>query len=221
MRRLELNENTQYTCLASAIAILGAGGTVVVPTDTVYGLAGHIKLPKAIQAIFDIKGRPANNPLPIFVNSIEEVEKVAYAPDNRTKRFLDRIWPGKVTCVLPARGWLSKEILGVPKFGLGTAPRGLTVGVRVPKYHFLNKLLEAFKEPLSGTSANVSGHGPFTRVDDLIRDFEKLPIRPDLIIDAGDLKDSKPSTLVDVTVWPPEILREGAVSRKEIESLYY
>ena len=221
MRRLELNENTQYTCLASAIAILGAGGTVAVPTDTVYGLAGHVKNPKAIEAIFAIKGRPANNPLPILVNSIEEIEKVAFVPDDRVKRFLDRIWPGKVTCVLPARGWLPKEILGVPKLGLETKPRGLTVGVRVPKYRFLNKLLEAFHEPLSGTSANVSGRGPYTKIEDLINDFEKLPMRPDLIIDAGDLLGSKPSTLVDATVWPPEILRDGAVSKKELESLYY
>ncbi len=216
-----MNENTQYTCLASAIAILGAGGTVVVPTDTVYGLAGHVKSQKAIEAIFALKGRPADNPLPVLINSIEEIEKVAFVSDDRARRFLDRVWPGRITCVLPARGWLPKEILGVPKFGLGTEPRGLTVGVRVPKYHFLNKLLEAFKEPLFGTSANVSGHGPFAKIADLISDFEKLPVRPDLIIDAGDLPSSKPSTVVDATFWPPEILREGAVSRKEIESLYY
>lgn len=221
MRRLELNDNTQYSCLASAIAILGAGGTVVVPTDTVYGLAGYVKNPKAIEAIFAIKGRPANNPLPILVNSIEEIEKVAFVPDDQVKKFLDRIWPGKITCVLPARGWLPKEILGVPKSGLEARPRGLTIGVRVPKYHFLNKLLEAFKEPLSGTSANVSGRGPYTKIEDLISDFEKLPMRPDLIIDAGDLPDSKPSTLIDVTCSPPEIMREGAVSRRELESLYY
>lgn len=179
-------------------AILKNDGAIVVPTDTVYGLAANALSQKAVQKIFKIKGRKQGKPLPIFISSLEMIDKVADARSEQAKDMIKKVWPGKATLILPARGWLPMEIRG---------DGGLTIGVRIPNHSWLRQLIDKFGGPITGTSANVSGFPPHTRIKEVIEEFEKLPLKPDLIIDAGDLVPCEPSAVLDCTVYPPEVLR--------------
>ena len=182
------------------VSTLEVGGVLAVPTDTIYGLAADALNPQAVQKIFEIKGRPEEKALPIFVGSVEEAEKLAEI-DERRKKFLEKVWPGKVTCVLAAK-----------KSG--------TVALRIPNHDFILKLLRGFGGPLTGTSANVSDKPGHTKISEVLSEWQTLNVdhQPDIIVDAGDLPESLPSTVVDLTLWPPEILRQGAVSEKELLS---
>lgn len=154
--------------LEEAVRILKAGGVVEIPTDTVNGFVCDYYNKAAEEEIFKIKKRPKDKILPIFVSSIDEVKKIVPVSE-RQEKFLKKVWPGKVTCVL-------KKEVG---------------GFRIPNDEFVLEILKKFGGPLSQTSANISGKPP-----------------------VGGL----PSTVVDLTVWPPKILREGAVSEEEIMS---
>lgn len=185
-------------------------GVVVVPTDTVYGLAADAGNEKAVRKVFEIKGRVKDKKLPVFVSSLEMLSpspnSVLPEPSSDLERegrlggFLKKVWPGKITCVFNAKN-------------------GGTIGVRMPNHDLVLKIIEKFGGPITGTSANVSGKPEHTKIDELIKEFKGLKVKPDLILDAGDLPPSKPSTVLDCTIWPPKILREGAVSKEELEKL--
>lgn len=192
--------------LEEVIRALKNGGVVVIPTDTIYGLVADARNSEALRRIFEIKGRPEEKSLPIFVASIEEAEKFAEI-NERQRKFLASVWPGKVTCVLRLR----REV-ELPE---GSSTSG-NVALRVPKHDFALKLLKEFGGPLTGTSANLAGRPGHTKIAELLAEFENAPATPDLIIDAGNLLESLPSTVVDLTQDFPKILREGAVSTAEI-----
>lgn len=206
MERVLLPSKWDFGYFVKIVSVLKEGGAVVCPTDTVYGLLGDAKNQEAVNRIFAIKGRGGAKALPVFVNSYKMLDEVAYVNDENVKSFLRKSWPGQITCVLPSRGWMSLELRG----------SGLSIGVRMSGYPFIFKLLEAFGGPLIGTSANLSGKEPYTKIEDVVSEFKKMPLKPDLVIDAGDLPQSPPSTVVDLTQWPPKILRQGAVSKEEI-----
>jgi len=184
-----------------AVEIISSGGAVVVPTDTVYGLAADAGNEGAVKKVFEIKGRPEGKALPVFISSFEMFEKIALAKDGRVLDFLKKAWPGKITCVLQAKN-------------------GGTVGVRMPDFDFILKMIEKFGGPVTGTSANVSGGKEFTKIGGLIKEFQSFKVKPDLILDAGDIQPSKPSTVLDCVSWPPKILREGAVNESELKKLF-
>lgn len=191
----------------SLAAILKNDGAIVVPTDTVYGLAANALSQKAVQKIFKIKGRKQGKPLPIFISSLETIDKVADARSEQARDMIKKVWPGKATLILPARGWLPMEIRG---------DGGLTIGVRIPNHPWLRQLIDKFGGPITGTSANVSGFPPHTKIKELIEEFNKLPFKPDVIVDAGALPESQSSAVIDCTVSPPKILRKGEISLNEL-----
>ena len=128
------------------------------------------------------------------------LDKIADIKDEKIKEFLKQVWPGKITCVLPTKD-------------------GGTIGVRMPNHDLILKIIEKFGGPIAGTSANVSGEKEHTKIGELIEEFKNLKVQPDLILDAGDLTLSKPSTVLDCTTRPPKILREGAVSEEELKKM--
>lgn len=205
--------------LRNVLQVLKSGGTAVIPTDTVYGLAADALHSEAVRRVFAIKTRQGKNPLPVFVASLEKAEELARIENGKVREFLEKVWPGKVSCVLKAR----KEVPQAIKAADGT------IALRIPNHDFALNLLRAFGRPLTGTSANISGIPPHTKIQELIEEFEKAELKPDLIIDAGDLPESLPSTVVDLTSWPPhlrqgyggqaKILREGAVSKEELKAI--
>lgn len=170
------------------------GKVLVFPTDTVYGLIADATNKKAIEKIFKIKKRPLRNPIPIFVKDIKAAKKFVYFKKDQEK-FSRKVWPGKVTLVLKRK---KAKIYGVDK---------KTVGLRIPNYKFLNQLLLIINRPLTGTSANISGKLPSTKIREVLKQFKNQKHQPDLIIEAGDLPKSRPSTIIDLTTKPAKILR--------------
>lgn len=191
-----------------AIAVLQNGGVIVIPTDTVYGLACDAMNENAIQRIFEIKMRSREKALPIFVSNTVMLEQVARVSPEMSA-MLSQLWPGALTAVLLAQSTIP-EILH----------RGTNaIGVRMPKYQFDLNLVEQFGGPLAVTSANISGKGSCIKIQDVINSFHG-GIEPDLVVDAGDLPDSIASTVADFTKTPPVILREGPVLELDILALW-
>lgn len=169
------------------VSALENGAVLVLATDTVYGLVCDANNEKSLEKIFLIKNRDKSKPLLTFVDSVATAKNIALI--NKTQKiFLNRVWPGQVTAILGAKKKLS-----------GFISKGKTVGVRIPNYEFLKIVLEKFKKPLAQTSANISGKGANTSITDVIKQFENQKIKPDLIIDSGDLPNREPSIIIDIT----------------------
>jgi len=196
-------------CLLEAAAVLRGGGTVVYPTDTVYGLGANALDAKAIEWVFRVKNRPGDKPLPIAVRDVPMAREVTMLSD-KAEAFLHRVWPGAVTAVVHKRAHLPDILTG----GL------TTVGVRQPKSDFLNRLFEKVAFPITSTSANPSGEDAACAIGELAHRLQSLRYLPDLIIDAGDLPESPPSTVVDITGAEPRILRAGPVSSEELFDIF-
>ena len=176
---------------------LKKGKVIICPTDTVYGLIADATNKKAVEKIFKIKKKPTNKPIPIFVRDIKMARKLAKI-DKKQEMFLKSVWPGKVTVVLKAKNRKFPKGIGKPK---------KEIGLRVPDYEIINQLLRLCNRPLTGTSANISGKPASTKIKEVLKQFKNQKYQPDLIINAGNLPKSKPSTVIDLTISPPKILR--------------
>jgi len=183
------------------------GKVAVVPTDTVYGLTADATNQKAIAKIIKIKKRQSNKPLPVFVKDFKMAKRVALINKRQTK-ILKKIWPGKVTAVLTR-----KETSLLPS-ALFAGKK--TIGLRIPDYKLINLLLDILNIPLIGTSANLSGGPEPVKIKEILDQFENQKTKPDIVVDAGDLKIKKPSTVVDLTGKEIKIIREGAISKKSL-----
>lgn len=188
-----------------AVSVLKNGGVIVVPTDTVYGLAADALNEQAVERVFAIKMRNIDQPLPVLVSDFSMMDKVAVVAPS-TKKQIEAC--GSVTAVLPARGWMPLNVRGGQ----------LTIGVRIPTHPFLLQLLRGFGGPLTGTSANTSGRGPYYHIHDIIEEFEGGE-EPDLVIDAGDLPHNSVSAVIDFTKTPLLLLRSGPVPKDVLMKL--
>ena len=185
------------------------GGVIIFPSDTVYGLICDATNEKAVKKLFGIKKRTFQKPTPVFIRNIKIAKKIAKI-DGKTEEFLKKIWPGKVTVVLKAKKKFPKGVLG----------KNNSIGLRIPRYKILNKLLSIINCPLSATSANISGKPASTKIKEVIKQFEDKKPQPDFIIDAGNLKPSKLSTVVDLTSSKIKILRVGAIKKETLQKLF-
>lgn len=190
--------NEQIDVAAKAIE---KGKVLILPTDTVYGMITDAKNEKAVKKIFKIKGREFQKTLPVFVKDIKMAKEFALI-DKKREKFLNKVWPGKTTVVLRIR----PEAKNLLKFGVVSSDE--KIGLRIPKYKLINLLLEKLNFPLTGTSANVSGKPPSAKIADILEQFKNRNHQPDLAIDVGDLPRSKPSKVLDLTVFPPKVLRK-------------
>ncbi len=203
-----LSADDRERALAETERIVRSGGVVAVPTDTVYGLIGSAADAGAIQKIFQIKQRPDEKALPVFVRSVAEARRLAYIADEKA-RFLERVWPGAVTVIFHHKEKLPKILTG----GRGT------MGLRIPDFPFLRELLGRVDFPLAQTSANMSGMPPARDADELAAYFESAPARPDAIVDGGRIEGG-PSAVVDYTGDRPLVVRAGRFSRADLERLF-
>lgn len=197
MRIIQVDLNKDYSdVIREAVNVLNYGGVIVYPTDTLYGLGANALNDVAIRKVFRIKERSFSKPLPMIVRDYLWAKELAeIKPKNEA--ILKKVWPGKVTAVLP-----KKDIV----------PDALTsefnsVGIRVPDHVFTDKLLAKFGYPLTSTSANISGQVPTNDINKIIEIFSKSTEKPDLIIDAGILSKSEPSMVIDLTGDKPKVLR--------------
>jgi L-threonylcarbamoyladenylate synthase len=185
------------TVLAAAARVLAGGGIVGFPTETFYALGVAALDAGAARRSFDLKGRPRSSPLLVLVDSVEMAERIAEIPE-RARSLIARHWPGPLTLVLPARPGLPDEV---------TASTG-TVGVRLSAHPVARGLVAALGAPVTAPSANLSGASPPTVAADVVRAFGE---RIELVLDGGATAGGPPSTVLDVTVEPPRVIRAGAV----------
>lgn len=206
-----LNEDSIDTkVLEDAGRVLRSGGLVVFPTETVYGLGGNALNPEAAKKIFEVKGRPQDNPLIVHVADFNIDELVDEIP-GVAKKLMDRFWPGPLTLIL-------KKSDLVPE----TTSAGLdTVGIRMPANKIARELIKEARVPIAAPSANISGRPSPTEVE---RCIEDLGNKVEYII-GGDKSDvGVESTIVDCTVIPPCVLRPGGITLemlKEIDEKIY
>ena len=185
---------------AELVAALRSGAPILVPTDTVYGIAADPAVPGAVARVFALKGRPEHSPLPVLGADLHALEHVARF-DDRSLALASAFWPGPLTMVLRrAEGFT---------FDLGGRETG-TVAVRVPRSEPLRELL-ALTGPLAVTSANPSGEAPAGSAEEASAMFEEL-----LVLEGED-GAGEASTVVSLT-GAPEILRAGSVSLADIEN---
>lgn len=186
-----------------AAEIVRAGGVVVYPTSLLYGLGADATRAAAVKRIFDIKQRMPEKPVSVLINRIEDLPGLVAGIPDVARSIMDRLWPGKVTLVFHASAALPGNL---------TANTG-KIGIRLPLHPAARMLLEDLEIPLTATSANLSGSPGCARITELP---ESIIRAADLIVNAGPLPGGIGSTVVDVTVDPPQILREGAVPARAI-----
>ena len=189
--------------IAEASAVIKKGGVVVFPTRCLYGLAADATNPDAVERIFEVKQRPQHNPIPVLIDSKNQLEKLVEKIPPYAEAIMAAFWPGRVTLVFAARNSLPVRL---------TAQTG-KIGVRLAGHPVAAALAKQSECPISGTSANISGSPGCYRLPDL---DAQIAGQVDLILNAGRLQGGVGSTVVDVTEEPPRILREGVVTTDEI-----
>lgn len=183
--------------IAEAARALARGGVVAFPTETFYGLGVAALDVAAVRRLFALKGRPASRPILVLVDGPARVDTLAEVSET-ARALMARHWPGALTLVLPARAVVPVEL---------TAGTG-TIGVRQPAHAVARALVAALDAPVTAPSANLTGAAPPTTAEDVLRAFDD---RLDVVLDAGATPGGLPSTVLDVTVDPPRVLREGPV----------
>ena len=192
----------------AAVRLLENGGVIAFPTGSLYGLGADALNTDAVERVFTIKRRPLDKPLLILVPDRAVVFDLAAEVTPAAKRLMDRFWPGRVTIVFKALSVLPANL---------TAGSG-KIGIRLPGHPVAKALVAAFGRPITGTSANPSGHKGCHQIAEL---DPKLIEQLALVLDAGSLKEGIGSTVVDITGAEPIVIREGVVSKQAILAAVY
>jgi len=185
-----------------ALEVLGDGGLVAFPTDTVYGVGALAFDATAVESIYTAKNRPVEKAIPILIGGPEDLDKVTADIPPIAAKLAARFWPGALTLVVPKHPNLPDVV--------STAP---TVGVRVPDHPVARALLRA-AGPMAVTSANISGEASPKTAEEVKR---QLNGRIPLILDGGETPGGVPSTVVNCLGTEPVILREGPITMKDIQ----
>lgn len=190
-----------------AVDLLKSGEVVAFPTETVYGLGGIATSDAAVLKIYEAKGRPSDNPLIVHIGTIEEVEHYVTNISDQAKQCMAAFWPGPLTIICEV-----KENVLSTKVTAGLK----TVGLRMPNHPVALGLLRALGEPIAAPSANRSGKPSPTEG---IHVEEDLRGRIPLILDGGATGIGVESTVIDLTLQIPTILRPGGVTKDMIEAV--
>ncbi len=200
------SENIDDILIEESAEILRKGGIVAFPTETVYGLGANGLNPKAIKKVFIAKGRPSDNPLIMHVSKIEDVLPLVEEIPEKAYAAMKKFWPGPLTIILKKSNIIPHEISG----GLST------VAIRMPSHPIAIKLIEKTGLPIAAPSANISGKPSPTKAEHVIED---LMGKIDAIIVGGHCNIGVESTVLDMTVDLPTILRPGGVTLEMLEKV--
>jgi L-threonylcarbamoyladenylate synthase len=184
--------------------IIKAGGLIVFPTETVYGIGADATNPDAVKRIFLAKGRPSDNPLIVHLADRHDVETIVQEIPAIAIPLMDTYWPGPLTLIFQKKEIIPKEVSG----GLQT------VGVRIPSSLIAQEVIRSAGVPICAPSANISGKPSSTLFEHVKQDFEG---RVDILVDGGQVDIGLESTVLDVTTPIPVLLRPGAVTKHMIE----
>ena len=187
-----------------AADVISSGGLVAVPTETVYGLAADGLSAAAVQKIYEVKGRPETKPISLLVSGMADVERFCVDIPEAAYILAKNFWPGPLTMILYRKPGLVPDIV---------TAGGETVGVRCPDHEMTLKLLEMAGVPLATPSANLSGMPSAKDLKSVLAYFDgKIPCA----VDGGACHVGVESTIVDLTVTPYKILRQGGLSERRI-----
>jgi len=195
----------ERAALRRAAAAVAAGKLVAFPTDTVYGIGCRPDDKKAVEAVYEAKGRPRVLPLVLFITGADELGRYAAAITPELEQAARHFWPGPLTVIVRARATAPAAL----------ASRG-SLGLRVPRHPVALGLVKACGGVLATTSANVSGQGA---TGDPQRVLEHLRGKIALLLDAGRTPLGVESTVVDFTTRPPSVLRAGAIGPDELRAV--
>ncbi len=190
--------------LRHAAEFIERGCVVAIPTDTFYGLGADPFNLAAVDEIYRIKVRPETRALPILVNTLAQAVQLArHVPEN-FRRLAERFWPGALTLVVDASHHVPLKV---------TANKG-KVAIRWPNCAIVERLIDEFESPITGTSANISGFASCASAEQVMK---QLGARVPLVLDAGDTGATLGSTIVELHGGSWTVIREGAISLNEIE----
>ncbi|MFZ5827423.1 MAG: L-threonylcarbamoyladenylate synthase [Bacillota bacterium] len=193
----------ELEAVTHAAEIIRRGDVVAFPTETVYGLGANATDSAAVAKIFEAKGRPSDNPLIVHVAERGQLSDVVSEVPAAAAKLMDRFWPGPLTMVLPKRRAVPDAVTcGLP-----------TVGVRMPSHPVALALIRAAGVPLAAPSANRSGRPSPTSAEHVLEDLDgRIP----LLLDGGETGLGLESTVIDMTVDPPLLLRPGGITLEQI-----
>jgi len=190
--------------IARASKLISSGEIVAFPTETVYGLGANALDPLAISKIYQMKGRPSDNPLIVHVADMKTLRRLVNEISPRGMRIIKKFWPGPVTLVLKK----SKIVPKITTGGLGT------IAVRMPRNKIALALIKRSGFPIAAPSANISGRPSPTNASHVKDDLDG---KVKLILDGGSTEIGIESTVIDMTLRTPVILRPGGISKESIE----
>jgi L-threonylcarbamoyladenylate synthase len=192
--------------IEKAVEMLKSGNLVAFPTDTVYGIGADAFNKSAVERIFTAKGRDSKKPFQVLIADKDDLNLIVEKQSDILHYLADSFFPGALTIVVPAKEDFPRWVT----CGLDT------VGVRMPSNIIALEMIKAFGRPISATSANISG---LPNPKDAQQVLEYLDGKIDLILDGGSTPDNIPSTVIDISVNPPKILRQGKLLAEELNKV--
>lgn len=206
MSSLKVINNLTPANLELISSTLKSGDLVAIPTETVYGLAANSLNESAVEKIFKVKGRPADNPLIIHISNIQMIQNFAVNIPENLFKLAENFWPGPLTVILPK----SKNVPFITTGGLNT------VAIRMPNHPMALKIIEHSQLGLAAPSANISGKPSPTTAEHCINDIgNKIKI----IVDGGTCSYGVESTVISLVEDVPTILRPGVITKEDIEKV--
>ena len=184
--------------------LLKEGNTVIFPTETVYGLGANALDENAVKKIYEAKGRPSDNPLIVHISSKEEVHKLANDISDKAKVLMSKFWPGPLTMIFKKKDIVPQRTSG----GLDT------VAIRMPSHKIARELIKQAGIPIAAPSANISGRPSPTKGEHVCAEMNG---RVSGIVVGGDCNFGLESTVIDMTMDIPMILRPGSVTKEQLE----
>ncbi|MBN1901950.1 5-(carboxyamino)imidazole ribonucleotide mutase [Candidatus Sumerlaeota bacterium] len=191
-------ENPAFEIIEKAADFILDGGVIAIPTDTVYGLACDSTNEKAVNKLFDFKGRKMDKPVPILIDGTKTLQKLVRGIAPEVQNMLDELWPGALTVIFPK-----------PATMLSAVSQDPSIGIRVPDCAVTLSVISMLARPLAVTSANPSGEPPATNAQ-MVKDY--FGSRLSFILDSGELNKSEVSTVISLVDTPYKIIRKGAIS---------
>lgn len=199
-------KNIDEEQLRQAGAVIKRGGLVAFPTETVYGLGGDALNRDSSRRIYEAKGRPSDNPLIVHICKWEDIYKITDSVPQEAEKIAEAFWPGPLTMILPKSDMVPSETTG----GLNT------VAVRMPSHPAAARLIEYAGGYVAAPSANLSGRPSPTQAKYVQEDMDG---RIDMIVDGGAVGIGLESTIIDLTVTPPQILRPGYITQEMLSKV--
>lgn len=202
--KIGTDDNTKN--LKIAANIIKKGGIVIFPTETVYGIGTNGLDEEAVKKLYEVKDRPLNKPISLLVSNFDMINQVAKDITEMEYKIMKNFFPGPLTIILNKKSCVPDIVTA----------KGNTVGIRMPDNEIALKLIELSGVPIATPSANISGRPSGIDIEDIKKDFEG---KVDLFIDSGKSKIGNGSTIVKVEDNEIKILRQGIITKEQIEDI--